>query len=891
MRTERWQQIRELFERVVDFEPDRRSAVLDEACGDDPELRREVESLVDQGDGANTEIPRVIAAAAVEIFEGGEPLPAATPKRIGPYRIIEVLGSGGMGSVYLAEREGSSFQHQIALKVLRSGLGDTGMEARFKSERQILADLRHPNIARLVDGGTGDDGVPYLAMEYVDGRRIDNWCDHRRLDINQRLDLFRVVCSAVQAAHRSLVVHRDLKPANILVTPDGHPKLLDFGIAKILGPSSHAHTMAITRTLDRLLTPAYASPEQVLGQPVTTASDVYSLGVVLYEILVGASPHVFANSSPTEIERVVCREDPDRPSLAVRRRMGTTAGDEAAENRRLTEERLARRLAGDLDTIVMTALRKEPERRYPSVEALSEDLRRHLVRLPVKARPDTLSYRASRFVRRHRAPVITAVVGVSAVLAFGVQSAVNARLAVNERDHARAAEERARVETKTAERVSSFLVDLFRVADPSESRGEEISVRQILDRGAARLDVELADEPGTQARLLKSVGEVYSNLGEYERAAELLARSVEVSRRHDPGSANLAGALNDLGKARFNLGDLEGARRLSEEVLELARETFPGDHRQTAMALNNLGWLAFEESRLAAAESLLSEALEMRIRLWGEEHEEVAESLFNLGTVALELDRDDDAAELHERAYEIRRRVHGPDHPLTISSVGTVLGSLEAHGDFARGLERINEVMPTARRVLGPDHPDVAYLEVMRGRQLRFLGRPAEAEAAFGEALRIERLARGPDHPYVGYAWIQLGVIQAQSGRLGEAERSYREALRIYRTAYPDGDRNVANTLGKLAELALLRERPDDAVRLARESRTLFGRLFPDDHPELLEGEMLIAVSLVAAGRADEARPMLEELLPRVVAVTGEDSNAVHRIRQVLDTLPPSDTT
>ena len=890
MRTERWQQIRELFERVVDLDPDECSAVLDVACADDPGLRREVESLVAQGDGANGDIPQVIAAAAVEVFEGAETSSAATvPTSIGPYRIIDVLGRGGMGSVYLAEREGSSFKHRVALKVLRSGLGDTGLEARFKSERQILADLRHPNIARLIDGGTGEDGVPYLAMEHVDGGPIDSWCDRRRLDINQRLDLFRVVCSAVQAAHRSLVVHRDLKPANILVTPDGHPKLLDFGIAKILGPSSHAHTMAVTRTFDRLLTPAYASPEQVLGQPVTTASDVYSLGVVLYELLAGISPHVFTGSSPTEIERVVCREDPDRPSQAVRHRLGSVAGDETAENRSLSGERLARRLSGDLDTIVMTALRKEPERRYPSVEALSEDLRRYLAQLPVKARPDTVSYRAGKFLRRHRASVVATAAGLCAVVLFGVQSAVNARVATAERDRARAAEEQARVEARTADRVSSFLVDLFRVADPSESRGEEISVRQLLDRGAATLDSELADEPGTRARLLMAVGEVYHNLGEYDRASELLARSVEVLRRHNTDGGALAEAVNQLAKARFDLGDLEGAQRLGEEALQLAYETFPGDHRQTALALNTLGWLAFEESRLVAAENLLSEALEMRIRLWGQEHEEVAESLFNLGSVALELDRDAEAAELHERAYEIRRRVHGPDHPLTMSSIGMVLGSLEARGDFARGLERLDEVMPNARRVLGPDHPDIAYLEVMRGRQLRFLGRPAEAETAFGEALRIERQVRGPDHPYVGYAWIQLGVIQAQSGRLGDAERSYSEALRIYQTAYPEGDRNVANTLGKLAELALLRDRPEDAVRLASQSRELFGRLFPDDHPELLEGEVLIAISLAAAGRTDEARPLLEELLPRVVAVAGEDSSAAQRIRQVLGTLPPAD--
>jgi len=888
VRPELWRRVREVFDRVVDLAPEDRCAALDALCGDDDDLRREVESLVWQSDDAETGIPRVIEVAAREVV--GEPAtePTEAPKRIGPYRILELLGRGGMGSVYLAEREESSFNHRVALKILRSGLNDTEMEARFKSERQILADLRHPNIARLIDGGTTDDGAPYLAMEYIEGNRIDRWCDENRLDIDARLEVSRIVCSAVQAAHRNLVVHRDLKPANILVTHDGHPKLLDFGIAKLLGPSTHAHTMAVTGTLDRLLTPAFASPEQVTGGPVTTASDVYSLGVVLYELLVGTGPHVFKNSSALEVQRVVCLEDPDRPSVAVRRRAGTPAGDEIAANRAITPDRLARRLVGDLDTIVMTALRKEPERRYPSVEALAEDLRRYLAGLPIKARPDTLSYRAGKFIRRHSGSVVAVAVGVVAVLAFGIQSTVNARLAVQERDRAQAAEERARVEAQTAERVSSFLVDLFRVADPAESRGEEMSVRQLLDLGAARLDDQLEDEPATRAKLLEAVGEVYRNLGEYERAAELLTESVSVLRRETPDSPELAATLNELARVRFDLGSVDEARRLSEEALETVRRSLDGDHPQIAAILNTLGWLAFEETRLEDAERLHREALEMRTRLFGDEHVDVAESLFQLGTVALELERFDEATELYERGYEIRRRVLGDDHPLTISSVGSLLAALEARHENERGIELIDEVMPTAVRVLGHDHPEIAYLEVMLGRQYRFLGRAAEAETAFEEAARIERLARGPDHPYVGYAEIQLGTMRAGAGRLDEAETSYRDALRIYRKAYPEGDRNVANVLGKLAKLELQRGNGDEALALARESRALFGRFFPDDHTELLAGDILIGLSLAEAGRVAEARPYLEALLPRIETVGGRGHLSFERVQAVLEALPPA---
>lgn len=858
-------------------------------CGDDDELRREVESLVAQSDeSAESEIPLLIEEAARDLVGGTEEEGKTVPKRIGPYRVLELLGRGGMGSVYLAERSGSSFTHKVALKVLLSGLNDTGMEARFKSERQILADLRHPNIARLVDGGTTDDGVPYLAMEYVDGERVDHWCDARRLGVEERIELFRSVCAAVQAAHRSLVVHRDLKPANILVTPDGHPKLLDFGIAKILGPSTHIHTMAVTGTLDRLLTPAFASPEQVTGEPVTTASDVYSLGVVLYELLTGANPHTFRNSTAAEVERAVCRDEPDRPSQAVRKLTGTSAGREIAAHRDTSTDRLVRRLMGDLDTIVMTALRKEPERRYSSVEALSEDLRRYLGRLPVKARPETMVYRAGKFVRRHLGSVVTAAVGVAAVLVFGVQSAINARIAVSERDRAQLAEERARAEAQTSERVSAFLVDLFRVADPSESRGEEITVRQLLDRGATRLDESLEDEPRTRARLLMSVGEVFRNLGEYRRAEEVVAEAVETIRRLDPNSPDFPAALNQLAAIRFDLGGADDSRQLAREALEISRRLFPGDHLETAAALNHLGWLAFEESRLEEGERDLRQALEMRRRLLGNENSEVAETLFHLGNVMLELNRIDEAAELHQQAYAMRRRVLGADHPVTLSSTGIVVATLEAKKEHLRGLELIDDAMPTAIRVVGAEHPDIAYLEVMRGRQYRFLGRAEEAEAAFAEAVRIERLARGPDHPYVGYALIQLGTMRAKNDRLEEAEASFREALRIYRKAYPEGDRNVANILGKLAALELQRGRPEAALELAQQSRELFGRLLPDGHTELLEGDILIGLSLAEAGHPARARPFLEALLPRIEAVGEKDHPYAVRVRQALEGLPPS---
>lgn len=336
MEAERWARIREVFERVMDVRVDKRRELLDSLCRDDAGLRREVEELLASAETTGDELDRVIASAASGL--SNEPLRDRRPSRIGAYRILDLLGRGGMGAVYLAERSDRSFQHRVALKVLHAGVDTAESEARFRSERQILADLRHPNIARLVDGGAAEDGSPYLVTEYVEGRRVDRWCDEQRLDLRRRIELFQVVCSAVQAAHSSLVVHRDLKPANILVTADGHPKLLDFGIAKLMGPAGHGHTLALTRTTDRLLTPSYASPEQLTGQPVTTAADVYSPGVILYELLTGRPPLDFSGMSLGEVERTVTRTDPVRPSAVVRDLARRGHGDEVARAENLTGE-------------------------------------------------------------------------------------------------------------------------------------------------------------------------------------------------------------------------------------------------------------------------------------------------------------------------------------------------------------------------------------------------------------------------------------------------------------------------------------------------------------------------------------------------------------------------
>ncbi|HEV2843761.1 MAG TPA: serine/threonine-protein kinase, partial [Thermoanaerobaculia bacterium] len=401
---ERWRTVDRIFAQALELPPAERAVFLDAACAGDAGLRRDVERLL----GADERNDTFMERPAGELL-GWRPLAGEDEEggRLGPYRLLRRIGGGGMGTVYLARRDDEQYQQEVAIKVLRAGLEATEAYHRFIAERQILARLQHPNIARLYDGGTTEDGRPFLVMELVDGLPVDQYCDQGQLNVDQRLGLFRRICSAVEHAHQNLLVHRDIKPGNILVTPDGEPKLLDFGIAKQLEPKVATDSGPLTRTGLRIMTPSYASPEQVKGEAVTTASDVYSLGVLLYELLTGRSPYPSAEVT-YEIERAICEQEPERPSVAVFR-AGAVSPEEIASARKARPQALQRRLRGDLDNIVLMALRKEPGRRYGSVAKLSRDLERHQEDLPVAARADTLRYRARKFVVRNRAGVAAAV--------------------------------------------------------------------------------------------------------------------------------------------------------------------------------------------------------------------------------------------------------------------------------------------------------------------------------------------------------------------------------------------------------------------------------------------------------------------------------------------------
>ena len=445
---EHWGAVKEKLQAALDLEPEKRRAYLDEAAGSDLELRRELESLLVAHEKAGTDFLNTPPPPTIAITEPPQNSEPFIGRRIGPYQIVNQIGTGGMGEVYRAFRI-DEYEKEVAIKVVRAGQESGFSVSRFKNERQILAKLEHPNVARLVDGGTTDDGLPYFVMELIEGRPIDEYCESHKLPIEERLKLFLQVCSAVQYAHQHLIIHRDIKPSNILVTSEGTPKLLDFGIAKILGTEATAALFEPTLTIFRAFTPEYASPEQIKGDPITTASDVYSLGVVLYELLTGCHPYRKPNSKAQEIFHAVCEVEAEKPSTAVKKKSVSVSDGEPrslalSDARHSSTEKLSKRLRGDIDNIVLMALRKEPQRRYTSVEQFSEDIRRHLENLPVLARKDTVTYRTSKFVNRHKAGVVTAILLALTLLVALVITLREARVARQQAAVARAQESQCR---------------------------------------------------------------------------------------------------------------------------------------------------------------------------------------------------------------------------------------------------------------------------------------------------------------------------------------------------------------------------------------------------------------------------------------------------------------
>lgn len=842
----RWQQIEELFQNAVELHGQEREDFLVNACGPDSELLDEVRGLL-AADEKPHSILSGMAADALAISE----TESWIGRQIGVYRITGEIGAGGMGVVLAAERADGEFHQQVAIKLVKRGMDSDEIIRRFQRERQILARLKHPNIAMLLGGGVTNDGRPYFVMEFIDGLPIDIYCDQKALSIDDRLQLFLKVCETVAFAQRSLVVHRDLKPSNILVTTAGEIKLLDFGIAKVISVDSESDSVPdLTRTGMRIMTPEYASPEQLLGDPATTASDVYSLGVILYQLLTGSSPHQGSGRHLVPVDRTLETSDPKRPSQSIASDSTITreqpdSSQSRAFKRSTDIRQLRRRLTGDLDNICLKALRQDPERRYHSAEHLHDDIHRHLRGLPITARPDTMSYRAAKFVGRHRRILTAAAVSFCALVTLVIYYTVQLS---EERD-------RARVEAVKAQEVSHFLTGIFSLADPNESQGSSITARELLDSGAVRLAAELAGQPETQAEMMDLLASIYFNMSQLDKARELARQALEIRQsifgaktrevalslhllgmiedaggNYDSAVTHYTDALliqedlfgkadsltaeikTDLGRAMRHQGKLDDAEQLLREALETRRFLFGDTHEDIAHSLNNLGRLLYNRRDFAAAEPMLREAVDITIRIRGELHAETAAALGALGALMIETGNLNAAESTYSHAQEIVKKLFGDDHVHGAGLLSSVAEIAYRKGEFARSDSLYRRVDQIFRVSFAEFHPQLAVPANGIGRNFMATNQPDSAKSYFEEALLIRRRSLGDDHWQTGVSMTSLGGCLRDLGYWEDSESLLIEGFRLASTQFGESDIRTRRGASELFKLYKAWGRPDKAL-------------------------------------------------------------------------------
>ncbi|MGA7305706.1 MAG: serine/threonine-protein kinase [Rhodothermales bacterium] len=904
MRSNLWRRLEDLFAVVLDAPPGERRALVEAQCGDDFELKTEALSYLDAIEASQGFLEELDTELAGRLISDGSEL--AIGSRVGPFRILEELGHGGMGTVYLAERVEGDFEQQVALKVIRwSGLSYQ-LRERFYVERQILARLQHPGIARLLDGGITEEGDPWFAMEVVEGRPITDFCSERGLNQQQRISLFLEVCDAVRYAHRLLVVHRDLKPSNILINSDGRPKLVDFGIAKALSDPEGDGTNE-DRLYGFAATPEYTAPEVLSEGTITTGSDVFSLAVVLHELLVGVRPIVLADT-----------ESPDAP-----------AEDEASSARSTPHEPLAREPASvplkpDLEAIIQKGIDPDPERRYRTIEDFESDIGRFMDSRPITARPNTPAYRFGKFVRRNRGAVLAALLVILSLMGGLIVSITQTR--------------EARQQAVRAEEIKDFLIRAFDAAGPATARGETLTARQILDEGARRIRTELVDQPEVQIELQMVLGSIYRELGLFAQSDTLLSDAVSAGRVTFDGedqrmgsligelaslrleqsrlqeadslfrialdlrkrlapsaSPEIAAGLTGLANTRTQLGEFEEAEALHREALKIDEIAFGGDDLTVAEDLQNLGWVVWRLAKYseadsvlnraltiqrhhkkaddhkvaltlatlgkvksslgdeAAAEKLHRDALALRRRILGDRHPDVALSLSDLALVVQRQGRLDEASDLFEEALDLESSSLGWEHAYTINTLNNLAICNYQMGQIALGVERMKRVVDLRTKTVGGDHADALTAENNLGAMLHAMGADREA-LQWLERVNKTRISQGRENEIDnGFTQKNLGDVYSALSMDAETEKAYVAALNILRPKLPANSFRIGDAEAALGELLVKSKQYGRAIPLLRDAVRVRTENEGPDNPKTVETQEWLSKALGATRALDEA--------------------------------------
>ena len=887
MDAERWRRISVVFDQLCEVPGPERAALLEQRCGSDSELRHEVAALLKAdaaGSVLDVNVPKWRVAVAADWARDSEAPPLGAT--IGCWRIQRELGRGGMGVVMLAERIDGQFEQRVALKLIKRGMDSDAVLGRFLHERQILARLSHPHIARLLDGGLAMDGRPYFVMEYVDGAPLMDYCTKNSLGLRARIDCVLQICAALQFAHRQLVVHLDIKPSNVIVTRAGEVKLLDFGIAKLLGDSPAEPSMHTRTQAQRPLTAGYAAPEQLLGEPVSTATDVYGIGCLLYELLTGLRANGDATSSE-EARQVIARKEPLAPS-------------KAADATRAVPGISPRRLRGDFDTIVLKALKREPERRYATVEALAEDLRRSLDERPIAARRDSLVYRTDKFVKRNPIAVTLAAlafVGLLGTTTFALSQASSARAAA-----------------LRAQAVTHYLVDIFHVADPKGTPGGlKLTARQVLDVGAKQMQLQLAQQPQLEASFSVVLGTIYGGLGENERAITLLQRALALRPVDEHDEISHADTLALLARAQYEVGDypaasassaeatiehraqrtpysamiaqdlaLQGeiARRQGEfatgegllkQALVMSRAMLQAPNAQIAGQLNQLAALYGDMGQIEQATALTQQALSMFRTLYGENHLDVAENLVNLGVFRMQSEHISQALPVFDEAIAIYRRLLPNDHPLHALALANEARAFDRLKRYQEADPLYREALAMQRRVLGKQHPDLATtlnnLAVLRLHLDDFSGSAEYSR----EAMAVWAAQGKTEHPFALISKGHLAVALQESGDLVQAERVTREVLAARRRQLGENNRAVAVSLDDLGIVLRLSGHADQAVVEQQLAQKIRLGLSSVPAREAAVAHVQYALSESAAGNRENALVQIDAGIAALTAMKSID--------------------
>lgn len=858
MNAERWNQIEELFNKCLDLSDPHRADLLSQVANDDPSLAAEVQQMLDNL--AQSDDFLETSAHEWTNIEVGQ--------SIGPWKVLREIGSGGMSTVYLAERSDGRFDKYVAIKFLHGFIHGAKMHERLVAEQRILAKLNHPNIAQLVDAGLTDAGRPYFILEYVDGVAITEWCNQKGLNLDQRLDLFDQVATAVQFAHQHLIVHRDLKPSNILVDRNGNVKLLDFGIAKIVDENRDSES-PVTQTGLYLMTPEYASPEQLKGQPITTSSDVYSLGIVLFELITGRHPYPSKTINPLEYTRQRLETQPSKPSTIV-----ATLTDEALENtgnlNPTYKRELSRRLKGDLDTIVLTALHPDIDRRYGSVEQLRTDIASYRYNKPISARPDSRSYRLGKFVNRHKTGVIASSAAILLLVAVTIVAILQAR--------------EARLEKEKAEMVTSFLKDMLQSPNPYND-GREVLMVDVLDRAASKMDTSFLKYPEVAASLRQTFGVTYRELGQYDVAMDHLTESLEkLISVHGTRHSDVSSAMSNLALLHQRLGNYETADSLFERAYEIDLEITGKGSSVYAKRLNDMAISKWYLGDYETAEPLIRESLELEIKLKGPDHNDVAIGMGNLATLLSDKGEYVEALDLYRRELAILRHNYpddsNPSIPQALAHIGVSFSDL---GQFDSSLVYHKESLNLYRKIRGEEHADVAYAMNNMAATYNSLGMPDSSLALLNESYVISVNVLGPSHPNVGIQLNNIARAKRDLGDLDGAEQGYRQALDIWLAAFTSDHPYHGYGYHNLGAVIQARGRYREALSLLEEGYRVRRELLPATNAELANTQSLLGYCLFKLGRVDEAAPMLKDSFETLQTALGPDHTSTLAAKERLD--------